>query len=64
MRKKKEYYGEDIKGKVILLKNDKMIRSESFYRKWERKKIMNEYISMCKHGTENSYSILIQLNDI
>lgn len=64
MRKKKEYYGEDIKGKIILLKNNLMIRSENFYTKWERKKIMNEYYSLCKYGTENSYSILVQLNEI
>ena len=67
-RKKKseihKAFGKDISGNAILFKNDNPIREKRFKKRWERKLLLDEYIALCKIGTEDSYYIIIKLDEI
>jgi hypothetical protein len=52
----------DVIGEIFLLKNNKVIRQKKFFKRYDRKQLMNEYMSICKLNTKNSYSIDIKLD--
>lgn len=53
---------KDVKGRMYLFKNDKLIRDKPFSHRWERGSIMKEFMSICKIGTGDCYYITIKLN--
>lgn len=53
---------KDVKGRILLFKNDKLIRDKTFNSKWYRENIMKEFMAICKIDTDDSYYITITLN--
>jgi hypothetical protein len=52
----------DVKGRMYLFKNDKLIRDKPFGTRWERGNVMKEFMAICKIGTGDCYYITISLN--
>lgn len=55
-------HNKDVKGRMYLFKNDKLIRDKPFQSKWDRNYVMKEFMKICKIGTDDSYYITITLN--
>lgn len=53
---------DGVKGEILLLKNNKVIRQMRFSDRYRRKQLMKEYMSICKLNTKDSYSIDIKLD--
>jgi len=62
MKKRATIPETDIKGRIYLYKNDKMIREIPFRTRWYRRKFMLEFLDLCKIGTGDSYYITVKLD--
>lgn len=53
---------KEVRGVICLYKNDRMIRDQKFFKRYDMKKYMKKFKEICDHSKPNYYYITILLD--